>query len=92
MTSTEGIPATISTPVTFHLTDDPKAIAVLRAKAREIDEEQGAEIPDHYTVEQALQVVFHGEPAWLFSESYAEHGLRILWGWTFDRNVWSDPA
>lgn len=58
--------------VSFHL--KPDSVDALKAKAREVDEE---EVDGEYTVAQALQVVWHLEPAWLHT--------HILDGWTLDK-------
>jgi thioredoxin-like negative regulator of GroEL len=65
--------------VTFHIQEG--AIDALKEKAREIDE-AGDDIPEEYTLAQALQVVWHLEPEWLH-----EH---LLAGWTLDRTADDD--
>lgn len=61
----------VATPVRFYVKRD--AIAKLRARAAQIDNEDHGEHLAEYTVPQALIVVFHNDPDFLFGE--------ILNGW-----------
>jgi hypothetical protein len=66
----------------------------LKAKAKECDEDPSwgmCEVPeDGYTLEQALQVVWHADPEWLHK--------NVLEGWTLDKagvestpqSIWPD--
>jgi hypothetical protein len=63
--------------VTFHVPDDKTKIDALNARAREIDEEEGNDIPEEYALAQALQVVWHLDPEWLHR--------NFLVGWTLDK-------
>jgi len=58
---------------------DPNlTLAELRIKARELDEENGNEPPESYTLAQAFQVCWHYAPEWLYD------GKRLA-GWTLNR-------
>lgn len=65
----------LHTEVTFHLKRDLD-LAVLEAKARELDEE-GDLAPETYTLPQMVQVIWHQDPEWLHKNA--------LIGWTLDR-------
>ena len=54
----------------------------LLAKAKQVDEEVGniePDVPETYTMLQALQIVWHNEPEWLHQ--------NILFGWTLDKGT-----
>jgi hypothetical protein len=83
----------IRSEVAFHLADRPGVLDELRAKARQLDLDEAGileeDLPTEYTAEQALQVVFHHAPDFLFGRPYE---ARILDGWVFERNVWEVPV
>lgn len=66
--------------VTFYLKTSLDT-APLMAKARELDEENNGlgevDLPEEYTLTQALQVVWHNDPQWLHD--------NVLTGWTLNR-------
>jgi hypothetical protein len=69
----------IACEMTLHsavITDPDILLATLRIRAREIDEENGADPPESYTLAQAIQVCFHSDPEWLLGQ---------FGGWTIDK-------
>lgn len=70
----------VLTPVRFHV--NRADIEKLRKRAAEIDDREHGEHLAEYTVPQALLVVFHGDPEFLFD--------NVLSGWVFEpaNDVW----
>ena len=62
--------------VTFMIRED--RVEEMKEKARSLDEDNGFDAPEDYTVAQALQVVWHNEPEWL-------HNGGLI-GWTLDKH------
>lgn len=73
----------VQLPINFHLKDDAGCDLII-AKAREIDDREHGEHMAEYTIEQAITVVFHDEPEFLFQNG-------VLWGWTVNLpDMWRD--
>lgn len=70
--------------------DGEAALARLREKAREVDVEIAGwdpeDLPATYTPAQALQVVLHGAPEFLFGPA----APRMLNGWGVVDRVWEE--
>lgn len=83
----------VEAQVRFIFKDGP--IEQLFTRAAELDEEGawgGVDIPETYTLAQALQIVWHQDPDWLHA--------NVLMGWVMEkakvkgtwRDVWPGPT
>lgn len=64
----------------------PSEVEALKAHAVKVDDENLGEHQSEYTVEQALTVVFHGDPKFLFDKG-------VLFGWVVQDDVgWGKDA
>lgn len=73
---------------------NPTRIGDIAAKAAECDDRNNGEHLAAYTIEQALTVIFHEEPEWLFTNAVVSklHGSRLpLLGWVVQSDLgWSE--
>lgn len=85
----------ISPVLTVEFMVNPDRLDDIAAKAVEIDDANNGEHLATYTIEQALSVVFHEEPEWLFTDKKpsprrTHSGLPLL-GWVINDDLgWSN--